>query len=94
MSLKNRAKQNLIAKAHTLHPVIIIGNQGVSAGVIQETDRALFDHELIKIRIPSGDKAEKTAMAEELAEKLQAECLKMIGNILIFYRASHKNDKK
>ncbi len=91
MSLTKPAKRALIAEAHHLHPLIIIGNQGLTKAVAAETDRALFDHELIKVRLPgSEDKANKALIAEELAQQVNAECLKIIGNIFILYRKSQK----
>ncbi len=91
MSLTNQTKRRLIAAAHALHPIVIIGNQGLTEGVRAETDRALFDHELIKVRITTGeDKAEKKQLAEELADQLNANCLRLIGKIAILYRKSNK----
>jgi len=91
MSLTSKAKQKLIAATHSLHPIIIIGNQGLSDSVVLETDRALFDHELIKVRILGAEgKQEKRAVAEALAKRVNAECLKVIGHVVILYRESHK----
>lgn len=94
MSLTRQEARALIAAAHNLHPIIIIGNQGLSEGVIQETDRALYDHELIKVRIQgTKEKVELKSLAEELALKLKAHCLRTIGHIAILYRPSNKNQK-
>jgi RNA-binding protein len=93
MSLANRTKRAFIAKAHDLHPIIIIGNQGLSKAIFEETDRALYDHELIKVRVNAEDKTERLKMVEELCQQLQCECLKVIGHIAILYRASDKKSK-
>ncbi len=95
MSLTSRTKQTLVANAHALHPLVIIGNDGLSAGVLAEINRALYDHELIKVRIPkNGDKTEKNALAAEICNELKAECVKIIGNIAILYRPSEKKKAK
>lgn len=86
MSPKNRKRQALLKLAHSLRPIIIIGNQGLTEGVLAETDRALFDHELIKVRINAEDKAERMQMRDALVEKLNAECVKTIGHIVVLYR--------
>ncbi len=92
MSITNQTKRKLIAEAHHLHPLVIIGNQGVTENVITEIDRALFDHELIKIRIAEGkNKTEKLALAHEICNQVKAEFLRLIGNIVILYRVSDKN---
>lgn len=95
MSLTLPMRQSLLKKAHTLKPVIIVGSQGVSENLLLETERALYDHELIKVRIPSGlDKEERLLLAKEFINKLNSECLKQIGNILILYKKSDKHNHK
>jgi RNA-binding protein len=95
MSLTRQMRQSLIAKAHALNPIIIIGNQGISESLLLETERALYDHELIKVRIPGGlDKEERALLINEFVNKLKAECLKHIGNILILYKQSDKHNHK
>lgn len=83
---KNLSKRQLIAEAHSLHPIVIIGNRGLTRTVLLEIDRALNDHELIKIRIPAMEKVEKQALIETIGTELQAECLRTIGHIIILYR--------
>ncbi len=90
MSLTPRTRRSLIAQAHSLHPIIIIGNQGLTKAVQTETDRALFDHELIKVRINAEDKESRTEIAKSLCHDLKAECLRIIGHIAILYRPSDK----
>lgn len=95
MSLTNEKKRKLISAAHSLKPVVMVGNQGLTENVITEIDRALFDHELIKIKISEAeDKAEKVAIANEICHRVKAECLRLIGNIAIFYRVSDKKTKE
>jgi len=94
MSLTNHTKQALIAEAHTLHPIVIIGNEGLTRAVLLEIDRALYDHPLIKIRLPSSEKSEKLEIIQAISQELRAECLKMIGHICIFFRPSDKDKKK
>lgn len=51
-----------------------------------EIDRALNDHELIKIRIAGQDRDVRRAMVMEICEALQAESAQVIGNIAVLYR--------
>lgn len=92
--LSPKIKRALIAKAHDLGPVVIIGQKGLTEAIVIETDQALKDHELIKIRINASSAEERLSMAESLSEKLTAHCLKMIGHIAIFYREREKGVKK
>jgi len=69
-----------------LKPVVMVGQKGLTPNVLAETDQALTAHELIKIKIGADDKDERIAIAEQICTELQAEMLRMIGNIAIIYR--------
>jgi RNA-binding protein len=95
ITLTNEKKRQLIGSAHSLKPVVMLGNQGVTENIIAEIDRALFDHELIKIKISGAeDKSQKITMANEICHRVKAECLRIIGNIAILYRSSDKKKKE
>ena len=72
--------------AHHLHPVVIIGEAGVSEAVVAETDRALADHELIKVKISAEDREDRQLLGEALAEACRAEVVQRIGKVLVLYR--------
>jgi len=86
MPLTSKERKALKAKAHHLKPVIRIGQNGVSEGVILETDNALRTHELIKVQIQSDDRDGRLEAAQTLAEKLGAELVQHIGKIYVLYR--------
>lgn len=86
MSLSAAAKKNLKSKAHHLEPVVLIGQKGITPGLLQEIDLALEHHELMKIRVQQGDKEQREAFALEIAETLGAEYIHHVGRVLIFYR--------
>lgn len=88
MSDSAQNRRALIGQAHKLNPIVIIGQKGLTTHVLAEIDRALFDHELIKIRINAESKEERTNMMSEIEEALDAKALKLIGHIAIFYRAN------
>ncbi|MCX7154261.1 MAG: YhbY family RNA-binding protein, partial [Proteobacteria bacterium] len=50
-------RKALKARAHPLKPVVMIGDAGLSPGVLAEIERGLASHELIKIRVASEDRA-------------------------------------
>lgn len=79
-------KQTLKAKAHHLKPVVILGAKGLTPAVIEETHNALLAHELIKVKISGIEKEERIATALDLADKLKAELVQMIGGIAVLYR--------
>ncbi|TAK75194.1 MAG: ribosome assembly RNA-binding protein YhbY [Gammaproteobacteria bacterium] len=88
MSLSTKFKQQLKARAHKLKPVILIGQQGLTPAVEKEINRALDDHELIKIRIAEQDREIRKELFSQLCETAQAELVQVIGNIGVVYRAS------
>lgn len=86
MSLTPKERQQLKARAHKLKPIVFIGYQGLTEAVKKEADRALNDHELIKIRIQAEDREERRAFFIELCKALLADEVQLIGNIGIIYR--------
>jgi RNA-binding protein len=87
MPLNTKAKQQLKAKAHKLKPVVMIGNNGLTDAVNKEIDRALHDHELIKIRILSNDRDLRRQIFNEICQVNQAELVQVIGSIGVIYRS-------
>jgi RNA-binding protein len=78
-------KKHLRALAHHLKPVIQVGKLGVTDKVLSALDKALDDHELIKIKFMDF-KDEKESLSEKIAESCKAIIAGLIGNILILYR--------
>lgn len=88
MALTPKGRQVLKARAHKLKPVIMIGNHGLTDAVKKETERALQDHELIKVRVAGADRETRRALIAELCEALQAQLVQSIGNIAVIYRVN------
>jgi RNA-binding protein len=84
--------QSLKTRAHTLKPVLLIGQQGVSPSVLAELDVALTAHELIKVRVNAEDRDSRKAMIEALCSNSGAFLVQNIGHIAVLYRA--KPEKK
>jgi RNA-binding protein len=76
----------LKGQAHHLNPVVLLGAAGLTDAVVKEIDRALKAHELIKIRVPSEDREQRDAMFADLAERLDAARVQMIGKLLVLFR--------
>ena len=82
------------AAAHHLDPVVMIGNEGLSAAVKKETDAALRSHGLIKVRVLSDDRQARQTMLEALADELGAAPIKHIGKLLVLWRPMPPKEKK
>ena len=90
MSLTNKQKRFLRSLAHNLKPVVMLGNSGLTEGVINETVSRLAHHELIKVRISGADREERSTMSETLARESGSEVVNTIGHITVLYRRSNK----
>ncbi len=79
-------RRALRAKAHALHPVVAIGQHGLTPAVLHEIDIALLAHELIKIRVFSDERDERAALHERICAELDAAPVQHIGKLLIVWR--------
>lgn len=89
--MNSAEKKYLRGKSHGLKPVIIIGSNGLTESVQHEIERALFDHELIKIRISEKDRSVRKAISDDIVAHHQAELINTIGHIIAIYKKSDKN---
>lgn len=74
------------AAAHHLHPVVMIGADGLTPSVTKEVDAALRAHGLIKVRVFSDDRTARDALLAELADTLDAAPIQHIGKLLVLWR--------
>ncbi|MFM2110670.1 MAG: ribosome assembly RNA-binding protein YhbY [Gammaproteobacteria bacterium] len=86
MKITEKQRRYLRGLAHPLKPVILVGNGGVSEGVIAETQRALHDHELIKVRMTGAEREARDAALENLAKVTQSALVGRIGHVATLYR--------
>ena len=80
--------------AHHLDPVVSVSDRGLSDGIIAETERALTDHELIKVKVDALQKADRLAITEILAEQTQATVIQNIGKVAVLYRKNQRANPK
>lgn len=78
--------KSLATKAQQLKPVVMIGAKGLTESVHQEIEGALLAHELIKIRMPGGDRDAKTALIESIVSQHSATLVQKIGHVITIYR--------
>ncbi|EMJ9773750.1 TPA: ribosome assembly RNA-binding protein YhbY [Morganella morganii] len=88
MNLTKKQVQHLKALAHHLNPVVMIGNNGLTEGVLAEAEVALTHHELIKVKIAGEDREMKTLIADAIVRETGAYNVQIIGKILVLYRPS------
>lgn len=88
MSLNNKQIQHLKGLAHSLKPVVLLGNNGLTEAVVAEIDYALNHHELIKIKIPTDDRENKALIVDAIVRETKSNKVQIIGKTLILYRES------
>ena len=82
--LQSFERRYLRGLAHDLKPIVQVGHDGVTEGVIEAVEQALLDHELIKVRMHEPE--EKSDMAAELATLSKAHLCGLVGHTAILYR--------
>jgi RNA-binding protein len=88
MALSEKQKKHLRRLAHPLSPIVMLGNAGLTDGVVNELERALTDHELVKVAARVGDRDARNAALAELSNRTGGELVQRIGNVGVFYRRS------
>ncbi|UUO25368.1 ribosome assembly RNA-binding protein YhbY [Colwellia sp. M166] len=90
MNLNKKQIQYLKGLAHSLKPVVLLGNNGLTEAVVAEVDFALNHHELIKIKIPTDDRETKALIVEAICRETKATKVQVIGKTLVIYRQSEE----
>ncbi len=86
MALSEKQKKHLRRLAHPLSPVVMLGNAGLTDGVVKELDRALHDHELVKVTARVGEREARDTALGDLATRTSSEIVQRIGHVGVFYR--------
>ena len=92
MTLTTKQRQFLKGLAHHLSPVVMLGGNGLTEGVLAEIDNALNHHELSKVKIAGADREVKQLIIDAIVRETNAVNVQTIGHILVLYRQS--DDKK
>ena len=77
--------KKLRAEAHTLKPVVTIGQSGLTASVLSEIELALNCHELIKVKI-RAERDSRKLISEQIHNETGAEIIQSIGQIVVIHR--------
>jgi RNA-binding protein len=79
-------RKKLKARAHSLDPILHLGNKGLTEAVIAEIGRALDAHELIKVRAGGMERDAREAALAEICTRLDAQPVQHIGKVFVVYR--------
>lgn len=90
MAISEKQKRWLKSQAHHLKPVVMVGQAGVTDGLLAELDLALDHHELLKVRVAAGDRTARDEMVDRLSAASGATLVGRIGNVAVLFRANPK----
>jgi len=93
MALTQEQKKQFKSIGHHLKPVLIVAENGLSEGVVAELERALNDHELIKVQFRITEREDRRALIDELSRVGRCELVQVIGKMALLYRRNPKPNK-
>ncbi|AJY52480.1 MULTISPECIES: ribosome assembly RNA-binding protein YhbY [Halomonadaceae] len=94
MSLSQAQKKAFRSIGHHLNPVVTVSENGVSENLLAELNRALTDHELIKVKLAIPERDDRAAMIAELIANSRADLVQTIGKMALLYRRNPQVNPK
>ena len=94
MPLTQEQKKQYKAIGHHLKPIVTVADNGLTEGVVAELERALSDHELIKIQLRITERADRMAAISALCKTAKGELVQVIGKMALIYRKNPKANKQ
>lgn len=94
MPISSDRKKQFRTIGHKLNPIVTIAGNGLSESVLLELNRALDDHELIKVKLALAERDERKAIVAELQKLRNVELVQEIGKVVLLYRANKNANPK
>lgn len=94
MTFNQEKIKQLRTIGHQLKPIVTIGDNGLSDSVLEELNRALNDHELIKIKLAVDDREARQAVLTDLVAQSRAVLVQQIGKVALICRLAKKANPK
>jgi RNA-binding protein len=84
--LTGKQRRHLRALGHHRDPVVQVGKEGISEGLVAALDVALETHELIKVKLGESAGADRRALGAAVAEAVGGELVQVLGRTVLVYR--------
>ena len=91
--ITSKERARLRSLAQSLSPIVMVGHDGITDGVIGALDAALTDHELVKVRFQDFKDMTRD-LSTELAAKTQSLLVSVTGFTAVFYRPNPEAIRK
>jgi RNA-binding protein len=79
-------RRKLRAHGHPLRAIVRVGKSGVTPGLLAQVAQALFDHELIKVKIEAECPVDRFAVGDELAAQPGTQVVQIVGRAVLVYK--------
>ncbi|BDG09477.1 ribosome assembly RNA-binding protein YhbY [Anaeromyxobacter paludicola] len=86
-------RRQLRAAGHHLHPIVQVGKEGVTDAVVRQLNQALYDHELVKVKVGTESPEDRFEAAEALAREAEAQLAQILGRTLLVYKKHPEKPK-
>jgi len=93
MALTQEQKKQFKSIGHHLKPVLIVADSGLTEGVMAELERAINDHELIKVQFRIADRDQRRSIIDDLCKNSSCELVQSIGKMALIYRKNAQPNK-
>ncbi len=94
MSLTNEQKKHYRTIGHQLKPVLTVAEAGLTEGVLAELERALNDHELIKVQFRLPERDDRRTLISTLCQQGRCELVQTIGKMALVYRKNPQPNRQ
>lgn len=94
MTISNDDRKRFRGIGHRLRPVVTVAAKGLSATVLVEIDRALTDHELIKVKLAEADRSARRQTVADLCAQTGVEVIQQVGHVALLFRKAAKPDPR
>lgn len=94
MPLSPDRKKQYRSLGHNLKPIVTVAGNGLSATVMDELNRALDDHELIKVKLVIADRDIRKQVITQMSKKTNSEIVQQIGKVALLFREAKRPNTK
>jgi RNA-binding protein len=86
-------RRRLRAHGHGLSPLVRIGKEGITAGLIRQLAHILFDHELCKVKLEAECPIDRFVAAERIASQPGMSIVQILGRTILVYKRHPQNPR-
>jgi RNA-binding protein len=86
-------RRRLRGLGHALDSIVHVGKAGLTRSSVVHLTKALFDHELIKVKLEAECPDDRFVMADRLAEQPGVNIVQILGRTILIYKRHPQEPK-